>query len=65
MKVRELIQKLEKQDPEANLMLFKRDFKRPKLGTGTITRINDIGILVSVDQDTNKSVVAIEIKKDL
>lgn len=64
MKVKQLIEKLQKQDPEADLMLFKRDIKRPHLSSGTIIPIKDIGVLKSIDQDTNESILALEIKKD-
>jgi len=54
---------LQKLDQEADLMLFKRDRKRPHLSSGTIIPIKDIGILKSIDQDSNEGLYALEIKK--
>nr|WP_173026437.1 hypothetical protein [Aeromonas sp. Ne-1] len=65
MKVKQLIEKLQKLDEDGDLMLFIRDKKRPHLGSGTITPIKDIGIVKSVDQDSNKGLYALEIKKDV
>ncbi|HDR7214964.1 hypothetical protein MXL46_20970 [Heyndrickxia sporothermodurans] len=63
MKVKQLVEKLQKLDQEADLMLFKRDRKRPHLSSGTIIPIKDIGILKSIDQDSNEGLYALEIKK--
>lgn len=65
MKVKDFIERLQKYDPEAEMFIFKRDMKRPKLGSGFVYPIKDIELFVNVDQDTNKRVVALEIKKDL
>lgn len=44
MKVKQLVEKLEKLDQEGELMLFMRDRKRPHLGSGTLIPIKDIGV---------------------
>jgi len=63
MKVKQLVEKLQKLDQEGELMLFMRDRKRPHLGSGTLIPIKDIGVFTSVDQDSNEGKYALEIKK--
>jgi hypothetical protein len=65
MKVKQLIEKLQNLDQNGELMLFIRDKKRPRLGSGIITPIKDISIFTSVDQDSNEGSYALEIKKDV
>lgn len=65
MKVKQLVEKLQKLDQDGELMLFVRDKKRPHLGSGMITPIKDIGVFSSVDQDSNEGSYALEIKKDV
>ncbi|HCH1712728.1 TPA: hypothetical protein NKQ82_004633 [Vibrio parahaemolyticus] len=64
MKVKQLVEKLQKLDQDGQLLLFMRDNKRPHLGSGTITSIKDIDIFTSVDQDLNEGSYALDIKKD-
>jgi exosome complex RNA-binding protein Rrp4 len=64
MKVKQLVEKLEKLDQEEELMLFIRDEKRPHLGSGTIIPIKNISIFTSIDQDSNKEKYLFEIEKD-